>query len=499
MWIPEGKAIPHVIAGELVDGQQRGEGWENRNPVGQRRIGTVSAAGADLCRQAVGISQQGFKEWSTLSAADRALALRALADILHDNRADVAHWEAKDTGRPIREILSYDVPSAVECLRYHASLLETTATQFHRHAGSFGYVERVPYGVCVGIGAWNYPLQVFAWKLAPALAMGNTMVFKPSEWTPVSAVMLASLAIEAGIPPSVVQVVHGAATTGDHLVRDHRVRKVSLTGSVPTGKKVAEICGASLKAVTMELGGKSGLLVCRDAPLQESVDIALMANFYSNGQVCTNGTRVYVDRAMYADFLELLVSKTRAIAIGDPLDESCEMGPLIHPNHLDRVIAFVEGAKRSGARHLCGGERPPFSLDVDHRLGNSPYLTPAIFADADESMEFVQSEIFGPVMAVLAIENESEAVERINRFPYGLAAGVVTSDLARGQRICAELDAGVCWLNTYNETPISMPFGGLKDSGIGRENGTFGIECYSQVKSTIVATGPFAPGFGSSV
>jgi betaine-aldehyde dehydrogenase len=346
-------------------------------------------------------------------------------------------------------------------------------------------VRREPLGVCAGIGAWNYPLQIACWKSAPALACGNAMVFKPAELTPLTAVKLAEIYIEAGLPPGVFNVVQGDARTGEALTRHPGVAKVSLTGEVSTGKKVMAAASVTLKHVTLELGGKSPLIVFDDADLDNAVSGAMLGNFYTQGEICSNGTRVFVQRAIADEFVARLRDRTAKLCIGDPLDSGTDIGALISEPHLEKVLGYVAAGVAEGARLVCGGHRvidPP-------ALARGCFVEPTIFDGCTDGMTIVKEEIFGPVMAVLAFDREDEVIARANQTQYGLAAGVFTRDLQRGHRVAAALEAGVVWINTYNITPPEMPFGGVKQSGIGRENGLAAIEHYTQLKSVYVEMG----------
>ncbi len=310
------------------------------------------------------------------------------------------------------------------------------------------------------------------------------MVFKPSELTPLTALRLAEIYTEAGLPPGVFNVVQGAADTGRALVRHPDVAKVSLTGEVGTGKRVMAAAAETLKQVSLELGGKSPMIVFADADLENAVKAAMMANFYTQGEVCSNGTRVFVERAIHNRFIDALVTRTERMKVGDPLDPKTDVGALISAGHRAKVEGFIEAGKQAGARLLCGGERPD-----DPALAGGFFLSPAIFDRCSDEMAIVREEIFGPVMSVLTFEDEEEVIARANDTPYGLSAGVFTRDLARAHRVIARLQAGTCWINNYNITPIEMPFGGYKQSGIGRENGRAAIEHYTQIKSVYVELG----------
>jgi betaine-aldehyde dehydrogenase len=349
---------------------------------------------------------------------------------------------------------------------------------------AFGYTRREPLGVVAGIGAWNYPLQIACWKAAPALACGNAMIFKPAELTPLTAVKLAEIMTEAGVPDGVFNVIHGFAETGRMLTCHPDIAKVSLTGEVGTGKKVMADAAQTLKYVTLELGGKSPLIVFDDANLDDAVSGALLGNFYSAGEVCSNGTRVYVQRGVYDAFMEKLVARVQKMKIGNPLKPETHIGALISESHMNKVLDFIEKGKAEGARVAVGGHRV-----TDGTMGNGFFVAPTVFVDCSEDMAIVRDEIFGPVMAVLPFDDEDEVVRRANDTAYGLAAGVFTRDLSRGHRMIARLEAGTCWINHYNVTPIELPFGGTKRSGLGRENSKAAVEHYTQLKSVYVNLG----------
>jgi len=339
---------------------------------------------------------------------------------------------------------------------------------------------REPLGVCVGLGAWNYPTQIACWKAAPALACGNAMVFKPSETTPLSALKVAEILIEAGAPAGLFNVVQGAGAVGAPLVTDPRVAKVSLTGSVPTGRKVYASAAESMKHVTMELGGKSPLIVFDDASLEDAVGGAILGNFYSTGQVCSNGTRVFVQRGLKDAFLARLSDRTQQAVIGDPLDEATNFGPMVSEGQLQIALTYIEAGKAEGARLVSGGNR------IDRQ---GCWIEPTIFADVTDDMTIAREEIFGPVLSVLDFDDEDEVIARANATDYGLSAGVYTCDLQRGHRVIGQLQAGSCFLNSYNDAPVEVPFGGVKASGVGRENSKAAIEHYSQLKSVFVRMG----------
>ncbi|GAB1480792.1 betaine-aldehyde dehydrogenase [Paracoccaceae bacterium] len=420
--------------------------------------------------------------WAATRPVDRARILRRAADLIRERNPDLARLETLDTGKPLQETLVADWPSGADALEYFAGLAPTITGETIPLGRDFVYTLREPLGVCVGIGAWNYPSQIACWKSAPALALGNAMVFKPSEVTPLGALQLAEIFIEAGLPAGLFNVVQGRGAVGGSLVTDPRVAKVSLTGSVATGQKVYAAAAAGVRHVTMELGGKSPLIVFDDASLEDAVGAAMLGNFYSAGQVCSNGTRVFVQKGLKERFLAQLKERSEKIVLGDPLDEATQMGPLVSASQLDKVLGYIETAKAEGARLITGGARAS--------LNSGYYVQPTVFADVTDAMTLAREEVFGPVMAVLDFNSEDEAIARANATEFGLAAGVFTADLTRAHRVIGQLQAGTTWINAYNLTPVEAPFGGSKSSGVGRENGHAAVEHYSQVKSVYVGLGP---------
>lgn len=470
----------HFINGEYVE-DTSGTPIEVIYPATGEVIARVYAATPDVIDQALDSAKAAQVEWAKMSGTERGRILRRAADILRTRNHDLSVLETLDTGKPLQETLVADATSGADALEYFGGLAGSlTGEHIPLGGGDFVYTIREALGVCVGIGAWNYPTQIACWKGAPALACGNAMVFKPSETTPLGALKVAEILFEAGLPAGVYNVVQGRGEVGGALVTDSRVAKVSLTGSVPTGKKVYAAAAAQMKHVTMELGGKSPLIIFDDANLEDAVGGAILGNFYSSGQVCSNGTRVFVQKGIKAAFLARLKERVEAAVIGDPMDQATNFGPMVSEGQLGIVQRYIDKGVEEGARLVTGGARL-------NREGF--YLQPTVFADVSDDMVIAREEIFGPVMSVLDFEDEAEVIRRANDTEYGLAGGVFTSDLTRGHRVVAALEAGSCFINTYNLAPVEAPFGGVKMSGVGRENSKQAIEHYSQMKSVYVAMG----------
>ncbi|MDD8023635.1 MAG: betaine-aldehyde dehydrogenase, partial [Paracoccaceae bacterium] len=470
----------HFVNGDWLE-DTAGDVIEVTYPGTGAVIARLHAATPAVLEVALAGAAQAQAAWARLKPIERARVLRRAADLIRERGGELARLETLDTGKPIQETEVADWPSGADALEYFAGLAPTVTGETIPLGGDFAYTIREPLGVCVGIGAWNYPSQIACWKAAPALAMGNAMVFKPSEITPLGALQLAQIFIEAGMPPGVFNVVQGFGMVGAALATDSRVAKVSLTGSVPTGAKVYAAAASGMKHVTMELGGKSPLIVFDDADLESAVGAAMLGNFYSSGQICSNGTRVFVQSGIKDAFLARLAARTATIRAGDPLDPDTQFGPLVSAAQRDKVLTYIEGAKREGARLICGGA-----------AGNEGplFVQPTVFADVTDRMTLAREEVFGPVMAVLDFDTEDEVIARANATQFGLAAGVFTADLTRGHRVIGQLQAGTCWINAYNLTPVEMPFGAVKASGLGRENSKAAIEHYTQVKTVYVGMGP---------
>ncbi|MCZ4260441.1 betaine-aldehyde dehydrogenase [Limimaricola sp. G21655-S1] len=479
MTYPTQPEASHFIDGAYVE-DDSGAAIPVIYPATGETIATLHSATPALVDRALAAARRAQPAWAAMTGTERGRILRRAADIMRARNRELSELETKDTGKPLQETLVADATSGADALEYFGGLAATLSGEHIQMGEDFVYTRREALGVAVGIGAWNYPTQIACWKAAPALACGNTMVFKPSETTPLSALKVAEILLEAGAPPGVFNVVQGYGEVGAQLVEDERVAKVSLTGSVPTGRKVYSAAASGMKSVTMELGGKSPLVIFDDASLEDAVSAAINANFYSTGQVCSNGTRVFVQDGIREAFLKRLSERLKGVKAGDPLDEETNFGPMVSERQREIVEGFIAKGSEEGARLVAGGGRPE---------GAGFWIEPTVFADVEDDMTIAREEIFGPVMSVFGFATEEEVLERANATIYGLSAGVFTRDLARAHRMVAGLQAGSCWINTYNLTPVEAPFGGMKMSGVGRENGQVAIEHWSQLKTVYVAMG----------
>ncbi|RUO27076.1 betaine-aldehyde dehydrogenase [Aliidiomarina minuta] len=477
--------LKNYVHGQFAS-TQSGVTFDVINPATGAMIYPVEQADEPLMEAALSSAAEGFKLWSATPAIERARILQRAAALLREHNDELARLEVLDTGKPWQEACEVDVQTGADAIEYFANLCPSLMGEQQSVGDDFFYTREEPLGICLGIGAWNYPLQIACWKSAAALAAGNSMIFKPSEETPRGAAMLAQIFSEAGVPDGVFNVVQGDADVGKYLVNHSAIAKVSLTGEVGTGKKVMAAAAGSLKAVTMELGGKSPMIIFDDADLDEAVTGAMMGNFYTQGEVCTNGTRVFVHESMYDAFVERLVQRTESnIIAADPMDPKTNLGALISRKHMQSVLDYIETGKQEGATLLTGGTQL-------HPEGceNGFFVAPTVFTNCSDEMTICREEIFGPVMSVLTFTDEDDVIQRANNTEFGLAAGVFTKDIRRAHRVIAQMQAGICWINAWGNSPAEMPVGGYKQSGIGRENGVQTLKSYTQTKSVYVGMQP---------
>jgi betaine-aldehyde dehydrogenase len=475
----------NYVDGTYIDNAS-GETFDVINPATGKVIYQVEVADAQVQEKAIASAKLGFETWSAMSATERSRILLKAVALLHERNEELAKIEVLDTGKPWQEASVVDVLSGADSIEFFAGLAPGIEGNQQAVDGDFYYTRREPLGICAGIGAWNYPLQIACWKAAPALACGNVMIFKPSEETPLGALKLAEIFTEAGLPNGVFNVVQGAGEVGAWLTHHPEIAKVSFTGEVGTGKKVMAAAASSLKDVTMELGGKSPLIIFDDADIDNAVSAAMLGNFYTQGEVCTNGTRVFVQESLYPTFIEKLLERTKNnIVAGDPMDPNTNFGALISAKHKKLVESYIDIGVKEGATLLHGGKAlQPNSAP------NGYFVAPTIFGDCTDEMTICREEIFGPVMSVLTFTDEEEVISRANATEFGLAAGVFTQDITRAHRVVHQMQAGICWINSYGASPAQMPVGGYKQSGIGRENGLATLNHYTQIKAVYVGLQP---------
>jgi 5-carboxymethyl-2-hydroxymuconic-semialdehyde dehydrogenase len=474
--------IQHLIQGAPV---RSAEYFETVNPATQEVLAEVARGGEAEVDAAVAAATAAFPAWAARPAAARAAPLRKLGDLIAKHVPDIARTETLDTGQVIAQTAKQLVPRSADNFHYFAEMCVRVDGHTYPTATHLNYTLFHPVGVCALISPWNVPFMTATWKVAPALAFGNTAVLKMSELSPLSAARLGELALEAGIPAGVLNIVHGyGAEAGEPLCRHPGVRAISFTGSTVTGNRIVKAAG--LKKFSMELGGKSPFVVFEDADLPRALDAALFMNFSNNGERCTAGSRVLVQKSIYADFVEKFAARARRIAVGDPLDENTVIGPMISANHLEKVRRYIEMGPKEGATLMCGGSDAPH-LDGSLKKGN--FVSATVFADVDNRMRIAQEEIFGPVACLIPFADEADAIAKANDIVYGLSSYVWSENLARAHRVAAAIEAGMCFVNSQNVRDLRQPFGGTKASGVGREGGTWSYEVFLEPKNVCVSLG----------
>jgi len=422
--------------------------------------------------------------WAALPASDRAAWLVRLADALEARLDAFAMAESRDAGKPLALAREVEIPRAVSNLRFFAAAATQFASECHHGQAGLNYTLRLPLGVVGCISPWNLPLYLFTWKIAPALAAGNVVLAKPSEVTPLTAFMLGEVAREIGFPAGVLNILQGGAEAGRALVEHPRVKAISFTGSTAVGRAIAAHCGPALKKVSLELGGKNPFIVFEDAPRANLMDTAVRAAFQNAGQICLCGSRMLVQRSIYDGFRNELVERARAITVGDPLDPATGMGPLVSRAHFDKVRSYVELAQAEGGRILCGG----VAVKPEGRCAGGWFVAPTVIEQLGPTARCNTEEIFGPVVTLQPFEDEAEALRLANATPYGLAASIWTENLGRTQRMASRIDAGIVWINTWLQRDLRTPFGGIKQSGLGREGGLEALRFFTEPRNVCLAT-----------
>jgi 5-carboxymethyl-2-hydroxymuconic-semialdehyde dehydrogenase len=474
--------IDHLIAGKPVAGRDY---FQTVNPATQEVLAEVAAGGEAEVNAAVAAAKEAFPKWAGMPAPQRARLIRKLGDLIAVHVPEIARTETDDCGQVIAQTGKQLVPRAADNFYYFAEMCTRVDGHTYPTETHLNYTLFHPVGVCALISPWNVPFMTATWKVAPCLAFGNTAVLKMSELSPLTAARLGELALEAGIPPGVLNLVHGyGRDAGEPLVAHPDVRAISFTGSTATGNRIVKSAG--LKKFSMELGGKSPFVIFEDADLERALDAALFMIFSNNGERCTAGSRILVQQSIYADFAAKFAERAKRIAVGDPLDEKTVVGPMISQAHLAKVRSYIELGPKEGATLLCGGLETP---QLPDRVKKGNYVMPTVFADVDNRMKIAQDEIFGPVACLIPFKDEADAIRLANDIQYGLSSYVWTENIGRAHRVAAAVEAGMCFVNSQNVRDLRQPFGGTKASGTGREGGTWSYEVFCEPKNVAVSLG----------
>ena len=478
--------IDHLINGQRVAGQDY---FDNINPATQEVIGQIARGGTDDVNAAVAAAKAAFPGWANTPATERAKIMRKLGELITRHVPEIAQTETNDCGQVIAQTGKQLVPRASDNFTYFAEMCTRVDGHTYPTPTHLNYTLFHPVGVCALISPWNVPFMTATWKVAPCLAFGNTAVLKMSELSPMTASRLGELALEAGVPPGVLNLVQGyGREAGEPLVAHPDVRAISFTGSTATGDRIVRAAG--LKKFSMELGGKSPFVIFEDADLDRALDAAVFMIFSNNGERCTAGSRILVQQSIYNEFVDRFTARAKRITVGDPLDEKTIVGPMISTAHLAKVRSYIELGPKEGATMVCGGlDRPSYAPELPDRVRRGNYVWPTVFADVDNRMRIAQEEIFGPVACLIPFKDEAHAIELANDIQYGLSSYVWTENLGRAHRVAASVEAGMCFVNSQNVRDLRQPFGGTKASGTGREGGTWSYEVFCEPKNVAVSLG----------
>ncbi|MFJ8064456.1 aldehyde dehydrogenase [Psychrobacillus sp. NPDC096426] len=472
----------HFINGQFVDSESK-KSFENINPTTEEVLGIVAEGGKEEVDQAVVAARRALHgAWKTITLEERSKILRKIGDLILERQEELAQLESLDTGKPFSLANSVDIPRAAYNFHFFADYIISVGTDaYQQNQVALHYSIRRPVGVVGIIKPWNLPLLLLTWKLAPCLGMGNTAVIKPAEWTPMTATILMEIIKEAGVPDGVVNLVHGFGpnSAGGAISEHPDIDAISFIGEPSTGSSIMKAASDSLKKLSYELGGKNPNIIFADSDLDEVIETTIKSSFINQGEVCLCGSRIYVERTVYKQFLSEFVQKVKNLKVGNPFDADTNIGALISKEHYDRVNSYIDIAREEGGTILTGGKRP-------EGLEKGYYLEPTIITDLDQNSRCVREEIFGPVVTVVPFDTEEEVIKQANDTHYGLSATIWTNDLKRGHRVAQQVEAGIIWVNTWFLRDLRTPFGGMKQSGIGRTGGMHSLDFFSELSNITI-------------
>jgi aminomuconate-semialdehyde/2-hydroxymuconate-6-semialdehyde dehydrogenase len=471
----------------LIDGR-----WEapltgsyllNLNPATAEAFSEIPRSGEQDVDLAVRSAQNAFPGWSRMSLGDRAGYLYKMAKRIEERADEFAEMESRDQGKPVTLARRLDIDRAIHNLKFFADEILKSEKEFYQGPGFTSSVIRKPVGVAGLISPWNLPLYLLTWKIAPALACGNTVVAKPSEFTSMTAALLAEVSLEVGLPAGVLNIVFGLGSpVGEALVRHPKVPLISFTGGTATGRKIYRDSAEHFKKISLELGGKNANVIFADCDFGKMIETTLRSSFLNQGEICLCGSRIYVEEKLYSKFIEHFVAATKKLHVGDPSDPKTFMGALISEAHLEKVLSYIDHARSEGGQILAGGDRP----ELSGKLAKGYFLNPTVIVGLEENSRCLQEEIFGPVVTISKFTSEKEVIEKANGVSYGLSATVWSQDLEKADRIAGELDVGTVWINGWLLRDLRVPFGGMKHSGLGREGGRYSIDFYTEPTTVVV-------------
>ncbi len=470
--------IKNYIGGELTV-PVKGNYLENINPATAEVFCKVPNSTSEDVEAAVAAAEKAFPEWSQMSIERRSRILLKLADLIEENLEELAKCETMDSGKPLKLSQTVDIPRASANFRFFASAIVNFSSESHVMEGeAVNYTRRAPLGVVGCISPWNLPLYLFSWKIAPALAMGNCVIGKPSELTPLTAFKLSELAIAAGLPPGVLNILHGTGPSVGSPIVDHpKVRAISFTGGTHTGKIIGESCAQQVKKVSLELGGKNPNIIFADCDLEEAVKVSIRSSFSNQGEICLCGSRIFIEKSIYADFKKKFIARVNSMKVGDPMSD-VHMGALISEDHMNKVLGFISRALDAGGSILTGGKQ---TVELP-----GYFVEPTVIEGLDSPCEINQQEIFGPVVTLIPFDSEEEVIQAANSTEYGLAATIWTTDLKQAHRVSHALKSGIVWVNCWLLRDLRTPFGGMKNSGIGREGGNEALRFFSEPQNICI-------------